>query len=194
MLTEDRKSQIIQASIEVFGTYGYKKTSMQDIANTLDISRPALYQYYKNKESVFLALVKHTLVLGEQAAIEGFNYCEDNFTCLLHGIMDMERVLFEPIFLKPNGKELLSLSKKLAPELMTDFETQILEQIIQVLDKAEEQKQIDLSVLNIETVEAASLILLGLDGIKNASRSQDMLDRKIQLFLTIFWQGLLVKA
>jgi AcrR family transcriptional regulator len=48
MQIEDKKHQILQAAIEIFGTYGYKKTSMQDIADALDISRPALYQYYKN--------------------------------------------------------------------------------------------------------------------------------------------------
>ena len=57
MQIEEKKHQILQAATEVFGTYGYKKTSMQDIADALDISRPALYQYYKNKEAVFLALV-----------------------------------------------------------------------------------------------------------------------------------------
>jgi AcrR family transcriptional regulator len=136
MQIEDKKYQIIQASLEVFGSYGYKKTSMQDIADALGISRPALYQYYKNKEAVFLALVEYTLNLGELASEKGFKNSEDNFECLLHGIKDMEQVLFEPIFLKPNGKELLTLSKKLSPELMQNFEVQLFDKIVLVLEKA----------------------------------------------------------
>lgn len=193
MQIEDKKYQILQASLEVFGSYGYKKTSMQDIADALGISRPALYQYYKNKEAVFLALVEHTLNLGEQAAINGFKHSEDNFECLLHGIKDMEQVLFGPIFLKPNGKELLTLSKKLAPELMQNFELHLFDKIVCVLEKALIQQEIDLTKLNVGTADAAKIILLAIDGIKNASDSLEELDQQLNLFLTIFWQGLIVK-
>jgi len=190
MQIEEKKSQILQAAIEVFGTYGYKKTSMQDIADALDISRPALYQYYKNKEAVFLALVEHTLKLGEQAAIQGFSHSEDNFECLLHGIKNMEQVLFGPIFLKPNGKELLTLSKKLAPELMTSFEMQLFNKIVFVLEKAVAEQEINLKTLNVEVTDAAKVILQSVDGIKNSSESLEELDQQLNLFLTVFWQGL----
>ncbi|MEP2653331.1 MAG: TetR/AcrR family transcriptional regulator [Paraglaciecola sp.] len=190
MQIEDKKYQILQAAIEVFGTYGYKKTSMQDIADALDISRPALYQYYKNKEAVFLALVEHTLNLGEQAAIQGFSHSEDSFECLLHGIKNMEQVLFGPIFLKPNGKELLTLSKKLAPDLMTSFEMQLFNKIVCVLDKAVVEQKINFKTLNVEVSDAAKIILQSVDGIKNASESLEELDQQLNLFLTVFWKGL----
>jgi len=190
MQIEEKKHQILQAAIEVFGTYGYKKTSMQDIADALDISRPALYQYYKNKEAIFLALVGHTLSLGEQAAIQGFNHSEDNFECLLHGIKNMEQVLFGPIFLKPNGKELLTLSKKLTPELMKNFEIQLFNKIVCVLEKAVAEQEINLKTLNVKVTDAAKVILQSVDGIKNASESLEELDQQLDLFLTVFWQGL----
>ncbi|MEP1554030.1 MAG: TetR/AcrR family transcriptional regulator [Paraglaciecola sp.] len=190
MQIEEKKHQILQAATEVFGTYGYKKTSMQDIADALDISRPALYQYYKNKEAVFLALVEHTLNLGEQAAIQGFSHSEDSFECLLHGIKNMEQVLFGPIFLKPNGKELLTLSKKLAPDLMTSFEMQLFNKIVCVLDKAVVEQRINLKTLNVEVSDVAKIILQSVDGIKNASESLEELDQQLNLFLTVFWKGL----
>jgi len=190
MQIEDKKYQILQAAVEVFGTYSYKKTSMQDIADALDISRPALYQYYKNKEAVFLALVEHTLNLGEQAAKQGFSHSENNFECLLHGIKNMEQVLFVPIFLKPNGKELLTLSKKLAPELMTKFEVQLFNKIVGVLEKAVAEQEISLKTLNVKVTDVAKVILQSVDGIKNASNSLEELDQQLNLFLTVFWQGL----
>ncbi|MEP1385490.1 MAG: TetR/AcrR family transcriptional regulator [Paraglaciecola sp.] len=190
MQIEEKKHQILQAATEVFGTYGYKKTSMQDIADALDISRPALYQYYKNKEAVFLALVEHTLNLGEQAAIQGFSHSEDSFECLLHGIKNMEQVLFGPIFLKPNGKELLTLSKKLAPDLMTSFEMQLFNKIVCVLDKAVVEQKINFKTLNVEVSDVAKIILQSVDGIKNTSESLEELDQQLNLFLTVFWKGL----
>jgi AcrR family transcriptional regulator len=190
MLVEDKKIKIIKAAIDTFGLYGYKKTSMQDIADKMDISRPALYQYYKNKEAVFIASVEHILQLGEQAAEAGFNKSEDIFETLLAGILDMDRVLFEPIFMTEKGKELLILAQSLAPKLMDDFDAQFLAKIIMQIDKAQAQGQIDLSTLNTNSTEVAQLLLLGIEGIKHNSKNQTMLDKQTCLFLTVFWRGL----
>jgi len=190
MLVEDKKIKIIKAAIDTFGLYGYKKTSMQDIADKMDISRPALYQYYKNKEAVFIASVEHILKLGEQAADAGFNKSEDIFEALLAGILDMDRVLFDPIFMTEKGKELLILSQSLAPKLMADFDAQFLAKIIMQFDKAQAQQQIDLSTLGTNSTEVAQLLLLGIEGIKHNSKNQTILDKKTRLFLTVFWRGL----
>ena len=190
MLVEDKKIKIIKAAIDTFGLYGYKKTSMQDIADKMDISRPALYQYYKNKEAVFIASVEHILKLGEQAADAGFNKSEDIFEGLLAGILDMDRVLFDPIFMTEKGKELLILSQSLAPKLMADFDAQFLAKIIMQFDKAQAQQQIDLSTLGTNSTEVAQLLLLGIEGIKHNSKNQTILDKKTRLFLTVFWRGL----
>jgi len=190
MLVEDKKIKIIKAAIDTFGLYGYKKTSMQDVADKMDISRPALYQYYKNKEAVFIASVEHILKLGEQAADAGFNKSEDIFEGLLAGILDMDRVLFDPIFMTEKGKELLILSQSLAPKLMADFDAQFLAKIIMQFDKAQAQQQIDLSTLGTNSTEVAQLLLLGIEGIKHNSKNQTILDKKTRLFLTVFWRGL----
>lgn len=194
MFIDDKKKQIITAAIKVFGNYGYKKTSMQDIADEMDISRPALYQYYKNKEAIFLALIEYILCLGEQAADAGFAKHENSFEALLTGILEMERVLFEPVFMTPKGKDLLLLSKSLAPILMADFEKKFLHKIIAQLDHAHVNQEIDLISINLDSSEVAQLILLAIDGIKHNSENQAMLDKQTQSFLRIFWRGLQSKG
>lgn len=51
---EVRKAEIIDAAIKLFYEKGYLKTSMQDIANNLSISKGLLYYYYKSKEEILL--------------------------------------------------------------------------------------------------------------------------------------------
>lgn len=53
----DRKNQITQAALAVFALYGLRKTSMQDVAVQAGLSRPALYQYFRNKEDLIAACV-----------------------------------------------------------------------------------------------------------------------------------------
>lgn len=50
-----RRSDIQRAAIEQFAALGIAKTSMGQIAAAAGVSRPALYQYFANKESIFEA-------------------------------------------------------------------------------------------------------------------------------------------
>jgi AcrR family transcriptional regulator len=53
---EDAKKRIIQAASEVFKEKGYYRSTMDDIANRLGISKGAIYQYFESKESLLAAL------------------------------------------------------------------------------------------------------------------------------------------
>ncbi|WP_281954228.1 TetR/AcrR family transcriptional regulator [Pseudophaeobacter arcticus] len=54
----DSKTQtILAAAWAGFSAYGFRKTSMDDIARGAGMSRPALYLHFKNKEAIFRGLV-----------------------------------------------------------------------------------------------------------------------------------------
>ena len=52
-MSEVKKSKILAAAREVFLRYGFKRVSMNDIAEAAGVSRPALYVLFKNKEEIF---------------------------------------------------------------------------------------------------------------------------------------------
>lgn len=53
------KQQIIEAASATFNRYGFKKTTMDDIAYAAGKGKSSLYYYFKNKEEVFEAVVNH---------------------------------------------------------------------------------------------------------------------------------------
>ncbi len=55
-MSEIKKSKILTAARLVFLRYGYKRASMNDIAEATGVSRPALYVLFKNKEEIFTAV------------------------------------------------------------------------------------------------------------------------------------------
>jgi AcrR family transcriptional regulator len=59
--TSDKSGEIISAAQEMFAEYGLKKTTMDDIAHRLGICRSAIYYYYKNKEDIIVAVLKHEM-------------------------------------------------------------------------------------------------------------------------------------
>ena len=62
-----RRERILAAALEVFGRYGFRKASMDEIARSADISRQGLYLHFASKDALFRAAVSHELdtALGE---------------------------------------------------------------------------------------------------------------------------------
>src|SRR5262249_18658541 len=56
-----RQAAILEAAAGIFLRYGFKKTSMDDVARAAGISRQGLYLYFQTKEALFKAIVTHTL-------------------------------------------------------------------------------------------------------------------------------------
>ncbi|MDP7025729.1 MAG: TetR/AcrR family transcriptional regulator [Candidatus Marinimicrobia bacterium] len=56
---ESRKSQILDAALEVVVEKGYADCRMDDIVETSGLSKGAIYWYYKSKKEVFLSLINH---------------------------------------------------------------------------------------------------------------------------------------
>lgn len=52
------KDSIISTASKVFGRYGYKKTTLDDITSYLNIGKTAIYYYFKNKEEIFREVIK----------------------------------------------------------------------------------------------------------------------------------------
>jgi TetR/AcrR family transcriptional regulator, regulator of autoinduction and epiphytic fitness len=56
-----RQERVLAAALEVFGRYGFRKTSMDEVARSADISRQGLYLYFASKEALFRAAVRQEL-------------------------------------------------------------------------------------------------------------------------------------
>jgi len=118
---EQRRIQILDASYNVFAAYGFKRTSMDDIAKEAGISRPALYQNFANKNDIFRALIS--------------SWVHDNLIALndeLKNHSDLMELLDRIFFLSvlephttleamPHGAELLGLKQDLAQDLFDDW-------------------------------------------------------------------------
>jgi AcrR family transcriptional regulator len=67
----ERQDKILDAAFHAFATYGFRRTTMDDIARATGLSRPALYQHYRNKEDLFRSLATRYFdqVLADMEAV-----------------------------------------------------------------------------------------------------------------------------
>lgn len=70
---EKRKNDIINSAEKFFFKKGFKETTMDDIANDLELSKGTLYLYFKNKDILLYEIVKIKLEKLKIKLVEAFD-------------------------------------------------------------------------------------------------------------------------
>lgn len=60
------KQSVLAAAAKIFAQKGYRGTSIQDVADSLGVSRPSLYYHFANKETLIEALVEEVTVSSQR--------------------------------------------------------------------------------------------------------------------------------
>ena len=64
------RENILKIAREIFSKYGYKKTTLDDIANAVRKGKSSLYYYFKSKEDLFQAVImKEVEILARELEI-----------------------------------------------------------------------------------------------------------------------------
>ena len=83
-----RKILILDAAIPVFGRFGFRKTSVDDLAAAAQISRQGLYLHFASKEEIFLAAMRKYLDDGLELVQQELARPERSLFDRLLGAMD----------------------------------------------------------------------------------------------------------
>lgn len=67
---EALRRTVLEAAAKLFAQRGFGGTNLQDIADALGISRPALYYYFKSKDDILASLVEEVTVFSGHQATE----------------------------------------------------------------------------------------------------------------------------
>ncbi|CAN7406157.1 TetR/AcrR family transcriptional regulator [Rossellomorea sp. LjRoot5] len=70
----DKRNAILESAVELFGAHGYNQTSMQQIAESVGISKGSLYSYFQSKEDLIISIYEHyQQLVFEQAFVVGLD-------------------------------------------------------------------------------------------------------------------------
>lgn len=59
---DNKRKTILQKAIECFNRYGYDKTTLDDIGKACNLNKASLYYYYKNKEEIFISVLRNEAI------------------------------------------------------------------------------------------------------------------------------------
>ncbi len=130
-----RKTTIAQAAASVFLRYGFRKTSVDDIARESKLSRQGVYLYFSNKESVFRAAIElladHTLEAERTALARSSLSLEDRLLGAFEAMSAPVLASFDPT----NVRELFVSAAELAGDIVGALDEQIISELAAVLAK-----------------------------------------------------------
>jgi len=184
--TEQTRGQILQAALTRFATYGYQKTSMEDIAVEAQVSRPSVYTYFKNKPAVLRtiseALHHHALdqieaaLNDEQALIDRLVSAFRAWTQHFVGLLSES----------PHGMELIDTNSKLAGDISVKALETFQLHLSQALAQSQTQGKIDLPPIYASPEEAAEFLILTLNGLSSGQGGIERCHQRIDMLTQTF--------
>lgn len=95
-----RKAEILETATTLFHERGYHETSLDDIADRVGFTKPAIYYYFKSKDDILFAIVD-SIVESALQRIRGIAAREASASERLHDLIaENTRVILENI--EPN--------------------------------------------------------------------------------------------
>ncbi len=83
---KDKKEAILRASLEEFGKHGYAQTTIANISHAAGISDPTIYEYFKGKEEILMAIPEYAVdsfLTGLKDSFDTINRPEVSFKLML---------------------------------------------------------------------------------------------------------------
>lgn len=184
--TADKKGQILQAALEVFLTYGFRKTSMDDIARAASMSRPGLYNNFRNKTDIFRALVElfcDTSLRRAKAELDGTGDFASRLTRAIEvSIVEMNAVVESA----PHGSELMNVNEEIAADLERSWSCQFKELLTHAFAGAEEKGEINLVAIGVTPAEAASVFDNTIEGLRQKCLRGEMINEELGAAIRFF--------
>ena len=189
-----KRESILKAAEVQFSRYGFRRTSMEDIAKETGVSRASLYSYFDNKEEIFRGLSaqlhERSLVDAEghllgDAALAG-NLAARFQAALLARIAPFLEVVAK----SAHGAEIYDENNRLCGDLVLASSERFRTMLTSALSAAARAGEIDLKGAGLTAAAAAELIQLGAAGLKQGASDVQTVDRRLHGFVKVFFAGL----
>jgi TetR/AcrR family transcriptional regulator len=180
--------RILDAAYACFARHGVRRTTMDDIAAAAEMSRPAVYQYVRNKDDAFRRLATklfHGALDGARDAAGADGPLAERLYRVLSAKLELTLQLWRDT---PHAAELLDAGTRLSGDLVEEFGSVIHELLSTTLAEAADAGTIALT--GTETGEIADIALALTYGLEGDPTDPDRLRRRLRLGIELLVAGL----
>ncbi|WP_170585791.1 TetR/AcrR family transcriptional regulator [Ruegeria arenilitoris] len=188
-LDDTRAKAILTSAFQAFSAYGFRKTSMDDIARGAGMSRPAVYLHYKNKEAIVRSLT-HAHYAEKIEAVAQALQGDGTVPEILARAIDAQIAGMAAILASPHGLEMLDTSKSTAADIVAEGEAALADLYAEWLKRELAAGRVRLPDGPAET---ARTITATLKGIKMTASNAEEFEQRIAQLSALIGAGLEVR-
>src|SRR3984885_5728137 len=182
-----RQAAILAAAVKVFIQFGYRKTSMEDVAAAAEVSRQTLYLQFRNKERLFRAALEY---LTEQMLVSIRRLAGNQNGTVEQTLMGVFEVLCGDslaVSSQINIAELLVVARSQEESIVARFEADVVSVIADILTRAGTAARWETHGIGAQ--ELAMHLLDTSAGVKSATGNLSDYKRRIALAIRIIVMG-----
>jgi len=185
-----RRAVILDAALRVFGQYGYRRTSMDDIAREADIGKGTIYLSFASKDEVFQALAQslaRQMLTGAETASRRSGTTADKLAAMHAAWFG---TFAETIRRSPHAAELLDAKHRLSADLVADAASHYKRLVRDVLAEAAAAGELDLEPAGLTADTAAELLIASARGLQPSATSPAAYRRYLNALVRVMVAGL----
>jgi AcrR family transcriptional regulator len=164
-ISEQRRAQVVEGAAKVFLQYGYRRSTLDEIARQAEISRPGLYQYFTDKVDIFRDVVRRlnqAALTEAKARLASDRPLEERIAGALQA---KYAPVVEQVGRSSHAAELFDRNARIAGDLAQEAHAQLEKAIQGELRKAQDAGVIDLRSRGLSALSAARLLDHATQGI-----------------------------
>ncbi len=189
-LDDPKVTAIIYAAFDAFRMYGFRRTSMEDIARGAGMSRAALYLHFKNKEDIFRSMVAAYYAQAVQSAAKALEATGNPAEVLQVAFEAQTGDGYRQMLESPHGEELMDTKNATAGGVASEGEVALAAIYADWLTREEAAGRITLEPFGGDASETARTMLAAIYGLKSGNPRYEDYCRGRDRLAIMFGRGL----
>lgn len=177
---ETKRAAILEAAQKMFSQYGYRRTSIDDIAREAEIAKGTVYLSFKSKEEIFRALSESLCARVMNEAAQGAAL-EAPLELRLAAMLEAKYGLyFELVQRSPHAAELMDSKNRLSADVFTASERKYAKMLREVIEAAQRSGEIDPARAGLDSAATADLLMSSATGIEKTATAPAIFHRRLR--------------
>jgi AcrR family transcriptional regulator len=184
--TDDLKRQrILESATGVFLSYGFQRTTMDDIARAAEMSRPALYLLFRNKTDIYRAIAQQVFAAALASADRAFSTDRPLAERLEAMLEDAVYAMLARFQNSPHGAEVMDAKVNLAGDLVEEWVRGMIDMLEAALNREAQAGAIDLAARGYTARGLAELFWDAVEGAKTRVSDIDSQRRSTRMIIRL---------
>lgn len=181
---------ILQAATKRFADYGYRKTSMSEIAADTSMSVGNLYRHFKNKEALLLTCLEHAIQCKLDAGIQAAKHCDNAMEAIEAFSLARLRVGHAQFTGTRHLYDLMEIIHNRHQDVLLDCEQKAIHALTSILHRGIMQGEFSISDTSQTAYDIYQAMMRYNHPVALKNNPLSLLEEDLKRLLQLFYQGI----